>query len=356
MNGRTKKSLKRLVCAGIVGLVVLAGTRETRAESIFENIPVIIAPGHQGPAAIWGNYIVWKGAENEAYDIGQGQIVQMPGLNIDGVPAIWENKVVYEGANGYYDLDLQKMVYPEGLSVGNMPAIHDNKIVWRDSTGYYKLDLGQMLYPAGLSIGHAPDIWGDKIVWSDSTGYYDIDLERMVYPEGLYVGRKPSIYENKIAWQYLPAATGYYDIDLQQYVSLEGATEVFCSPDIFEDRIVWNNYDAIGPIIINIFMWDPVCKKRQVTESGEAFGAKIYDYIVVWVDTRNGDADIYMARIMGCCGDPNHPYPFGDLNQDCKVNMLDFVILAADWMNGFSLFDLAEISENWLECTAPECG
>ena len=40
------------------------------------------------------------------------------------------------------------------------------------------------------------------------------------------------------------------------------------------------------------------------------------------------------------CGDPNHPYPLGDLNQDCRVDLLDLAILAL----------------HWLECTAPECG
>jgi len=40
------------------------------------------------------------------------------------------------------------------------------------------------------------------------------------------------------------------------------------------------------------------------------------------------------------CGDPNHPYPVGDLNGDCHVDLLDLAILAL----------------HWLECTAPECG
>ena len=38
------------------------------------------------------------------------------------------------------------------------------------------------------------------------------------------------------------------------------------------------------------------------------------------------------------CGDPEHPYPLGDLNQDCRVDLLDLAILAL----------------HWLECTAPE--
>ena len=39
------------------------------------------------------------------------------------------------------------------------------------------------------------------------------------------------------------------------------------------------------------------------------------------------------------CGDTNHPYPAGDVNHDCKVNLLDMATLA------FS----------WLECTALDC-
>lgn len=32
------------------------------------------------------------------------------------------------------------------------------------------------------------------------------------------------------------------------------------------------------------------------------------------------------------CGDPNHPYPIGDLNHDCRVNLLDLAILASHWL------------------------
>jgi hypothetical protein len=38
------------------------------------------------------------------------------------------------------------------------------------------------------------------------------------------------------------------------------------------------------------------------------------------------------------CGDPNHPYPPGDMNQDCRVDLLDLAILTS----------------HWLEYTAPE--
>ena len=43
----------------------------------------------------------------------------------------------------------------------------------------------------------------------------------------------------------------------------------------------------------------------------------------------------------------------GDLNNDCKVDMLDFAVLAAAWLNGYSGPDLALMSYNWLiDCDA----
>jgi len=56
-----------------------------------------------------------------------------------------------------------------------------------------------------------------------------------------------------------------------------------------------------------------------------------------------GDAncDIWQVPILPgpTCGDANHPYPAGDLNKDCRVDLADLALLLA----------------HWLECTAPEC-
>jgi hypothetical protein len=32
------------------------------------------------------------------------------------------------------------------------------------------------------------------------------------------------------------------------------------------------------------------------------------------------------------CGDPNHPYPPGDLNRDCSVDLRDFAMIALHWL------------------------
>jgi N-acetylneuraminic acid mutarotase len=41
--------------------------------------------------------------------------------------------------------------------------------------------------------------------------------------------------------------------------------------------------------------------------------------------------DIFGA--VAFCGDVNHPYPVGDVNQDCHVNVLDFALMASHWLD-----------------------
>ena len=90
--------------------------------------------------------------------------------------------------------------------------------------------------------------------------------------------------------------------------------------------------------------------------------AGYYDNIVVTAQAG--------ATASVCCGDTTHPYPPGDLNQDCYVNWQDMDKFADQWLvscagpgwcsgadmgkdAGVSLKDLAVIGTNWLSCTNP---
>lgn len=72
------------------------------------------------------------------------------------------------------------------------------------------------------------------------------------------------------------------------------------------------------------------------------------------------------------CGDANHPYPVGDLNQDCYVDAYDYAVLVLAWMSNpgspnwnpscdisdpsddvINEHDLVVFTARWLECTAP---
>jgi hypothetical protein len=53
---------------------------------------------------------------------------------------------------------------------------------------------------------------------------------------------------------------------------------------------------------------------------------------------------------VSCCGDYKHPYPAGDLSEDCRVDFVDFAILAQDWLIASGWNDLATLADNWLYC------
>ena len=53
-------------------------------------------------------------------------------------------------------------------------------------------------------------------------------------------------------------------------------------------------------------------------------------YIMVY-----SGSGLYRVSVLGPpveCGDPNHPYPTGDFNQDCVVNLVDFALFVAHWL------------------------
>ncbi len=74
------------------------------------------------------------------------------------------------------------------------------------------------------------------------------------------------------------------------------------------------------------------------------------DYAALSVDPNSGRKWIQYMRIeddpnssatteidavadVSCCGDYKHPYPVGDINKDCRVNMIDFAMMAGHWLD-----------------------
>ncbi len=72
------------------------------------------------------------------------------------------------------------------------------------------------------------------------------------------------------------------------------------------------------------------------------------------------------------CGDADHPYPAGDISQDCYVNLIDFSLLSHRWLSSgcddmnnwcdkadvtfnssVGLEDVLVLAEAWLQCTDP---
>jgi hypothetical protein len=88
------------------------------------------------------------------------------------------------------------------------------------------------------------------------------------------------------------------------------------------------------------------------------------DYQALAIDPNSGQRWIKYIKVtsdefgevdgfadVSCCGDYKHPYPAGDLNKDCRVDFVDFAILAQDWLIASDWNDLTALAGNWLECT-----
>jgi hypothetical protein len=84
--------------------------------------------------------------------------------------------------------------------------------------------------------------------------------------------------------------------------------------------------------------WQTVIKEKPVAPGD------VYEYLesVRLVDSNGAQTNytLMTVRFMPeACGGPGHPYPPGDSNHDCRVNLLDVAIVGL----------------HWLECTRPEC-
>ena len=81
-------------------------------------------------------------------------------------------------------------------------------------------------------------------------------------------------------------------------------------------------------------------------------GRKWIQYIKVeYLAGGDYEGDIDGFSDVAGCGDYQHPYPQGDINGDCRVDFVDFAILAQDWLVGSDWDDLTNLADNWLECT-----
>ena len=100
-----------------------------------------------------------------------------------------------------------------------------------------------------------------------------------------------------------------------------------------------------------------------------------FDVTLTWMERHNNDPEIpgiYQPKDVWSytvCGDPSHPYPTGDINEDCNVDISDFAIFASQWWqppdtpsadlapeggdNFVDFLDLAVFVDHWLEYTEP---
>ena len=79
---------------------------------------------------------------------------------------------------------------------------------------------------------------------------------------------------------------------------------------------------------------------------------RIYSYAIPLTKAEGGDDSVEGLYEMGlplCYGDILD----GDFNENCYIDLLDFGVLSASWMDSYGMDDLAALAGNWLSCNHP---
>ena len=304
---------------------------------------------------VWQDYVIWEGSGDwdirasdlstslKAGDSEREQPVMFAVSNIFGndeqSPAIHGNIVVWQdGAEGDYNIfgaDITHLESPAEFAVADFerdqqrPAVYRNTVVWQDSyfgdEDILAADIWQRNKPAefGVSLDEFdqqhPAVWGDIVVWADN-----------------YFG-DTDIYAAK--WHGLPArgihgqdghATGM-DMPLPVEFAVTANESEQTNPDIDRNIVVWQDkrngdWDIYGYNLTTR-------REFQITdEPHDQTNPAISGNTVVWEDNRDGNLQIFAIVLDGPEVARCTSKLMGDVNGDCKVDFIDYTLMASQWL------------------------
>jgi len=293
--------------------------------------------------------------------------------NVNGSIVVWEDHrrdLLNDVNTGIYGYNLSQRkelrIYGTNYSYQFDPAIDGNFIIWWEYTpgsvlpshvklnGYYLPGHTKFLIEEG-SYYRKLDISGCKVTWySDYLESKMYDFCNHVYfsvESQARISGDVVVFSSQDGLNY---HIGYIDFSRPRYSQVFGITTYYShiityndpnpcgssigfpncnyvqgwAPNIGGKIIVWENWggiegNAIYGFDISTMIWFPICKSNGWNRNPAVDGN-----IVVWEDKRNGNYDIYGARLEPfCLGKPEM-----DFNYDCKVDFADLAIMASSWL------------------------
>ena len=288
--------------------------------------------------AIWNYTVVWQDNELGDWDIWLTDIADAgnpvdyhisPYESDQTNPAIHGNTVVWQDQFAADDWDIygadiaepnDPYVYLVQLADENQyyanqqaPSLYRNHLVWQDNgTGDWdiasadlwlkKTPLDELLSASNLPQEN-PVVWGDWVVWQEDFGAGDVDI----YAADLSDPADPVEFP------------------------LVGDTAAQTNPDISGHLVVWQdnrngNWDIYGYNLIT-------GEEFQITtHSADQTNPAISGSLVTWEDSRVTPVAIYYTWLDGdviaSCPDKLA----GDIDRNCRVDLMDFSLMAQDWL------------------------
>ncbi|MBN2591520.1 MAG: hypothetical protein JXA96_16765 [Sedimentisphaerales bacterium] len=332
-------------------------------------------PDIHGDIVVWQQYISEYGDYDVlATDINNlGQPFFSTNVPSDQInPSVFENHIVWQSLiegedSADWDIRMTDISDPNfpSYAITNYinnnetnPAIHGNIVVWEDDF-HGNLDIfgadvtipsRPIIFPVTeVDYDQAkPSVYRDKVVWQDSYfGDWDIyaaDIwmknKALEYPVSLvnYDQKKPVISGDTVVWMnnfsgnWNIYAADISDIKhpIEKAISINTWDET--NPDIDDNIIVWqawvnNNWD--------IFAYNMTTRQTyQITyDSHDQTNPVISGKTIVWQDNRLGHDQIFGAALSDIEAAYCTKKLAADINNDCKVDDADYVIMSLMWLD-----------------------
>ena len=204
-------------------------------------------------------------------------------------------------------------VVDELASDQQQPAVYRSKVIYRDN-------------------GNGDwDLWGADVWLKDAPQYEDVVANDTLNQTA------PAVWGDIVVYEY-EVAGGDVDIyarDISQAGSepflIAGGAGLQQAPDISGHLVVWEdnrngNFDIYGYNLITR-------QAFQITTNGaDQTNPAISGTLVVWEDSRVTPVNIYYTWLEGDILADCPSKLAGDVDGDCRVDLVDFMLLAEGWL------------------------
>ena len=305
-------------------VVIIGDANDQMQPAVFEDI------------VVWQDFIIWQGSGD--WDIWASNIAEQPELfavssifgNDEQFPAIHGNIVLWQdGAEGDYNIfgaDITDLESPAEFAVANFelnqrrPDVYRNTVVWQDSffgdEDIFAADIWMRNRPTEFAVSLAefdqqrPAIWGETVVWADNY-FGDMDI----YAADLSATLKAGISDPNEFLEFAIAAR-------------QGEQT---NPDIDQNIVVWQD-NRNGDW--DIYGYNLTTRQEfQITNNPhDQTNPAISGNTVVWEDSRDGNLQIYAIILDGPEVARCTSKLTGDINGDCKVDFIDYTLMASQWL------------------------